>query len=204
MKPRAHAHHVDDGVDRADLVEVDALDVDAVDSGLGTGDRLEGPQDGFACRLCEAGRVSDALADLAPMAMGRGPLGGDPHAQSPHAVREHRPDVDARLGSQLLRDRAEVLGGEAAVRFAEVEERAEELVARHAARAVEIGDAVCRRAHRAPPSSAFVASSLAGGRLMRVAKTAAPNPLSMLTTPIPPAHELSMVSSAETPPKFAP
>ena len=41
-------------------------------------------------------------------------------------------------------------------------------------------------------------------RLMRVAANAAPKPLSILTTVTPPAQELSMPSSAATPPKAAP
>ena len=37
-----------------------------------------------------------------------------------------------------------------------------------------------------------------------MAATAAPNPLSILTTEIPAEHELSIPSNAETPPKLAP
>ena len=40
--------------------------------------------------------------------------------------------------------------------------------------------------------------------LMRLASTAAPKPLSILTTPTPLAQLLSMFSRADTPPKFAP
>src|SRR6266571_1723099 len=40
--------------------------------------------------------------------------------------------------------------------------------------------------------------------LMRWATQAAPYPLSMLTTPTPAAQELSIASSAESPPKLAP
>ena len=39
---------------------------------------------------------------------------------------------------------------------------------------------------------------------MRAASAAAPNPLSMFTTPIPGAQALSIVRSAATPPKLAP
>ncbi len=41
-------------------------------------------------------------------------------------------------------------------------------------------------------------------RLISDATTAAPYPLSMFTTLMPPAHELSIDSSAATPPKLAP
>lgn len=44
----------------------------------------------------------------------------------------------------------------------------------------------------------------AGGQLTRCAICPAPKPLSMLTTDTPPAHELSIESSAEMPPKLAP
>ncbi len=53
-------------------------------------------------------------------------------------------------------------------------------------------------------SSAPCSSAGLSIRLMRFARNPAPKPLSMLTTQLPEAQELSMAKSAATPPKLAP
>ena len=69
---------------------------------------------------------------------------------------------------------------------------AQQQIARRTARAIEKKNA---SAHRAFPPPA---------RAMRCTRVAAPNPLSILTTPMPVAHELSIPSNAAKPLKLAP
>ena len=71
---------------------------------------------------------------------------------------------------------------------ARVEQRGQQHVAGDAGDAVDVED------HDAPPAA----------RAMRAAIVPAPKPSSMLTTASPAAHELSIASSAETPPKAVP
>ena len=71
---------------------------------------------------------------------------------------------------------------------ARVQQRGEQHVAGDARDAVDVED------HDAPPAA----------RAMRAAIVPAPKPSSMLTTASPAAHELSIASSAETPPKAEP
>ena len=65
---------------------------------------------------------------------------------------------------------------------------------------------IARRAHRAVQIECFhrVSSRFACIWLMRLARKPAPKPLSMFTTDTPLAHELSIASSAATPPNDAP
>ena len=72
-----------------------------------------------------------------------------------------------------------------------VEQRGEQHVAGRAANAVDV---------QQPPAHAAPAARLA----MRAAMVPAPKPSSMLTTARPAAHELSIASSAETPPNAVP
>ncbi len=60
--PARDGDDVDDGVDGADLVEVDLLDGDVVDAGLGGAEQLEGADGGVLDRRGERG-VLDELAD---------------------------------------------------------------------------------------------------------------------------------------------
>ena len=73
-------------------------------------------------------------------------------------------------------------------RRARVQQRAEQHVAGDAADAVDVED------HAAP----------AERRAIRAAIVPAPNPSSMFTTATPAAHDVSMASSALTPPNVAP
>ena len=103
-----------------------------------------------------------------------------------HAQRADPAALD-RLGAQAHRPRDDGVDGGLQVRQrrACVDQRAEQHVAADAGRAVQPAD------HRCAP------------RAMRAARTPAPKPLSMLTTPTPGAQPLSIASSAATPPNEA-
>ena len=94
------------------------------------------------------------LLDRGPVPVGRLLGGFDAHAHGRDAVRAHALDGDARLGRERGGERLQVLGGELAGQLADVEQRAEELVARDAGGAVEVPDHGCgvfrRRRRRAP------------------------------------------------------
>ena len=81
-------------------------------------------------------------------------------------------------------------GAHGALVRAGVEQRAEQHVAGHAGDAVDVEEP----GHRAPPAA----------RAIRAAIVPAPKPSSMFTTATPAAHEVSIESSADTPPNDAP
>ncbi len=70
LEPRAHADHVGDRVERADLVEVHVLRVGAVDRRLGHGEPLEGCLGAGPDSLVERG-VREQGGDVAPGPVGR-------------------------------------------------------------------------------------------------------------------------------------
>ncbi len=203
LESGADAHDVEDRVESTHLVEVDVIDGTPVGDSFRARERFE---DLLGPRAHAVGKPSGAqrFSDVAPVAVG-GLLGGvHTHADRADAVRGHASHGDARFGGEFVEQPLEVLGGEGAVRGAGIQQRAEELVARDAGRTVEVADELSPGRHAVSPVSVDASASAQAGRLIRVAITAAPKPLSMFTTPMPPAHELSIVSSAETPPKFAP
>ena len=174
------AADVGDGVDRADLVEVDLVRRDAVDVALGLGEAAE-----RLVRACmgargEVGGV-DELADGGPVAMDV-LVGGDdldPGGADAVALRARVDDVDAEASQPVADGR---------LRGARVEERAEEHVAGDARDGVDVEE----------PAHA------AAARAMRLATVAAPNPSSMLTTATPGAQEESIDMSATCPPAATP
>ena len=174
------AADVGDGVDRADLVEVDLVRRDAVDVALGLGEASE-----RLVRACmgaggEVGGV-DELADGGPVAMDV-LVGGDdldPGGADAVALRA-RVTMSTPSASQPVAD--------GRLRGARVEQRAEEHVAGDARDRVDVE----QPAHEA------------AARAMRLATVAAPNPSSMLTTATPGAQEESIDMSATCPPAATP
>ena len=182
-----HAHHVDDGVDAAQLVQVDAVAGSAVDGGLHF---PEAPEDG-------AGAALDGGRDRARLQQGGNfrqmPFGGvvgDPDLDLQRAdaglLHPLRAELEARemqVGQALPQLRLGDAGGK---------QRAQQHVAADAGDAVDVGDG-----HRAPPAATI-------WRTMAAAISAAPKPLSIFTTATPAAQELSIASSAAPPPRCAP
>jgi hypothetical protein len=176
--------HVDDRVDRADVVEVDGVarlavrarlrvgepDEDALGGGKRGRIHLPRPEDPEhvaqrAVRVVMVVLVLDVHVHL-----------GRAKSSAPDLAGGDRPAVERQRG-ELLPDRVE--------RDARVDERAEDHVPGRAAGTVEVDDA----AHRI----------FATRRLICEAWWAAPKPLSMLRTDTPAAHELSIASSAASP-----
>jgi len=178
------ADDIDDGVDGAYFVEVDAVDGGAVDFGLGLGEAQEdafgvffyvGSEVGFVDDFVDVGQVAVALGGKPGLDVEVG--GGD--ALLFYFFYDEFVAVDRQFGQFTAQ---QVLGQ------AEVEEGAEKHVAADAAKAVEI-----KGAH-----------SFHLILLMMLASWPAPKPLSMLTTATPAAQLLSMASRAAMPPKLAP
>ena len=182
----ATPHDLADRVDRADLVEVHLLGRDAVDAALGEREPLERLL--RARRRARSGRSGgvDLLADRRPVPMRLARRAA--HASRVVAEIPCRSRLaDARCAA---RRRPGPRASSHRVVRARVEQRAQQHVARDAADAVDVEDAGVT----APPAA----------RAIRAAIVPAPKPSSMFTTATPAAHEVSIASSALTPPKVAP
>lgn len=130
------AGDVDDGVERADLVELDGVGGNAVDARLRLGEAAEDREDGCLVGqrerrgLDDGGDVGQAAVRLARLGeVDVGERRGDPGAA--HALGAQRPAVDAEPPQ---------FGGEGIGIDAGVDEGAEQHVAADAGEAVEIGD----------------------------------------------------------------
>ena len=182
-----HAHDVDDRVDAAQLVQVDAVAGGAVDGGLDLPEALE---DG-------AGAALDGSRDRARLQQGGnfrqmtfGGVIGDPDLdlQRADAGLLHRLRAQLEAGQmQVGQPLPQLRLGDAGRK-----QRAEQHVAADAGDAVDVGDG-----HRASPAALI-------RRTIAAAISAAPKPLSMFTTATPAAQELSIASSAAPPPRCAP
>ena len=194
---RARTDHVDDGVDPADLVEVDLVWWPAMEPAFGDG---EGGEHG--ARPDAAPAPASVLRRRVPGCGRRcdhGGLGGvDVDLGTGDAAPQDRLGLELPLGhrqplEQFL-DLVEVGAG--------VDQRAQGHVAGHAGEAVE----PCR-GHGATPwswRSPAARRTPVGETNMRATAHAAPYPLSMPTTVMPAAHDANIPRSAVTPSSPAP
>ena len=172
------AAHVDERVERAELVEVDVLRADAVDATLDLGEPLECLERASAGALGKVGR-RDELADLAVVAMGVVVGGVDAQVQCADPLALDTLDVDLHaLDAECGRDAAKRVELGACV-----QQRRDEHVACETADTVQVEDAAQSRP-----------------RAMRAAIVPAPSPSSMPTTARPAAHDASIAFSAVVPP----
>ncbi len=178
------ADDVDDGVDGADLVELDIVGIDAVDRALGLGERVEHRLGTAAHAFGQVG-AAEQLANVTggPVLVAvPGSFDDDVrprrrHAAALHTLERQRVAVDAEPGE----------GGEHGLAVgAGVDEGAEQHVAGDAGAALRVGDATVPAGHRRARSILATAH-------------AAPKPLSTPTTVMPLAHDASIASSAVTP-----
>ena len=186
VQPGAAADDVDDGIQGADLVDVDLVGRCAMHSGLGLRDAFEDSEAGGLDRRGQCGALDHAadIGQASPVVMvGLGCMDRDLGAGE--VVRRDAAGLDAEALDLELRD---IL-----LEFARVDaesgERPEDHIAAGSADAFEVQD------------------FHAGGsptRLMRAAVTPAPNPLSMLTTEMPGTQVLSMARRAAMPCRLAP
>ena len=184
---------IDDRIERTDLVELHGIGVDAVHGAFGLGEHGEHVERHPAHRLGEVG-FGQQLADhlrrpvrvmvvmhvvvrvhMVGVGVGVGVVHDDVgprrgNAAALHPFERERVAIDAQTG-QSGRDLVAVCAG--------VDERAEEHVAGHPGRALDVGD---------PRHD-----------IIRATAQAAPKPLSMPTTVTPLAHDESIASSAVTP-----
>ena len=187
VQGRADADHVGQRVERADLVEVHLVRVDAVRGTLGPGQPGEHVQRAVPHRRGR-GRLPSTSARTSAQVR-RTSLGGaststlvaaSPARVTCRAVEPHR------LGAQRVDGRlqhGQVGPGP--------DQRAEQHVA-------------ARAGGRVDPEQASRGDRPAARRATRAAKTPAPKPLSMLHTTTPGAHELSIASRAASPPYDVP
>ncbi len=182
------ADDVDDRVDGAHLVELDFLGRDAVDPSL----RLREEREGALGQLGRARRqagTGDELADdpVGPMGMR---LARSAHlgVQRADPRQIHFTQLQLRTEAELLQALVERRPGRA-----QVKERGDEHVARHAPDRIED-----QHLH------AGARSRRCAWRAIRAATKPAPKPLSMLTTETLAAQELSIARSAAMPPSEAP
>ena len=196
VERRGGADHVDDRVDRADLVELDVLDGLAVQLRLGAREPVEDVERA-APRAFGQLRVLDRRADVRVVVVRvvrvvlvvvvvvvviveHVPGGVDGDVRRRDAVLDHALDLQALAarpdGIERVADHVD--------RHAEVDQRAEHHVAGGAARAVDVE---VQALHRFTSRAIFTAA------------TAAPTPLSMLTTVVPGTQPESSEPSATSP-----
>ena len=232
-KPQVGRHNIHNGIDRAHLVEVDLVDGGPVDGGFGVPEGAEGAHGGRLHRVRQAALVDElldvaqvpvrmvvvpmvvivvvivvvfmavivvmmAMAVIMPVVVVVMMVAAVPVIMSVgRAVLNHAElgGVDAFL-HDLLRGHVVAFHAQGGKPFLDglkiracVDKRAHGHVAADAAIAIEI-----KCLHDSVPAM----------RLMVEAATAAPKPLSMLTTVTPVPQELSMPRSAARPPKLAP
>ena len=192
------AGDVREGIERADLVKADLRHSDTMDPCLRRGEQLEDLLRQLSDRPWQLRRrqhdqhVRESAVDGAGLRRDLGPPRPQPMpAHIGQLERDRLPRYAADGGERCL-DGAAVGTG--------VEQRRQDHV-------------TSRPAARVDPEASQVAARTgtgaghgfrAGRRAMRAAQTAAPNPLSMLTTLMPGAQALSIVSSAAIPPRPVP
>ncbi len=134
-EPDADAHHVNDAVDGADLVEVDVLDRCAVDGTLSASKPLKGPESPDANLLIQGGGLDDG-ADLAPVTLGLSRLDIDVEPGAGNSM------TARALGTERIPGEAET--SESAIEGSEIEPGVEqcgqEHIAGRAVEAVEVSD----------------------------------------------------------------
>ena len=141
VQRRGDADHVDDGVERADLVELDVGGVDAVDRALGLGQHGEDPVGHVPHGVGQVGGVEQG-ADRADRTVLVAVLIGDdvgPRRRDPAAL-----DALERQGVAVDAETAEGAGDGVAV-GAGIDEGAEQHVAGDPRRPVDVGDPRRRR-----------------------------------------------------------
>ena len=192
------AQHVDDGIERAHLVQLDLVRRDAVDPALRLGEALEGSlRQRLRPRRKRGSReqVADlAVGPVVRLALPHRVRDLDGHVQGGDAVDLDRSGNDpqrAQVGVLgLLRERRDSLV-ERCAGSPEVEERRDQHVARDSSDRLEGEDGQRSPLRMAP-------------RAMSAAWNPAENPLSMFTTETLAAQELSMAKRAARPPREAP
>ena len=215
LHQQAHARYIGQRVERADLMEVDLLDRDAVNAAFRVRDGLIDGQNVGADGLGDV-QMGDAVGQLVQIGMMVRMhmdvrMGGLRRVRVGMRVRlrgvlvgmafllavdqdAHMRAGDAAFDGRLCRDlqprQAERLHFlQKGILFGQqLQQCGHQHIACRAHGAVQID-----RSHSQPPIW-----------LMRLARKPAPKPLSMLTTLTPLAQELSIDRSAETPPKDAP
>jgi len=194
------ADHVHDGIDGTHLVEMDALGRDPVHAPLRLGERREDRESAIAHgrpQPCRRQQPAD-LPPAAPVVRGIVRILPPPTRAAGYddaqVTRRQRAAPDAR-DHQTMRDaEAREIDGQLAPREAGIEQRRQEHVAGDPGEGIEMEQ----------PGTARYALPARHARLIRVASAAAPNPLSMFTTPTFGAQLLSIASRAATPPNDAP
>jgi hypothetical protein len=172
------ARDVDDGIDRTHLVEVDLLERDAVDAGLGAAERLEDRECALANRRVQAragdqagdgGVAATVAVDAAAGVPGRVSVLRTRHAHV-EMPRRQRPAPHATHHQGVVEGEAREVGLELLAREPGVEERCEEHVARDAGEAIQVQDA------RAGRRATGCARCPAGGATVRLALVAGARP----------------------------
>ena len=193
------AHDVDEGVRSTYLVQGDLVDSATVHQGLSCGQACHHRGGGCGHRLGQFRRF-DAVERLAKRGEAFAVIAGDHQLRRGYALTQHRPHVHADLPTG---DR-----GHGTVDSVDVGASIDQCRQKHVPSRPDPGvhptDHGCALPLSGPSRSPVADPAPIAARATRAAWTAAPKPLSMLTTTTPAAQELSMVSSAATPPNDAP